>query len=72
MTLGFNELFLHQGDQVFPKSDVTIGGKLLKKGFGFPDTSTVFGVSYSKLLRHDFEVKDQPEIGYEITAYYVR
>lgn len=72
MKLHFNELFLHLDDQVVPKFDVISGGILYKKGLGFPDTYTVFGVSYGKLLSHDFEVMDLSEAGYEIKAYYVR
>ncbi len=72
MTLHFDELFLHSKNQVIPKFDVTSGGIHYKKGNGFPDRTTLFGVFYSTLLHHTFEVAELPENGYEIKAYYVR
>ncbi len=72
MKLHFNDLFLHRESQVFPRFDVTSSGTLYRKGEGFPETDTIFGIPYATLLNHDFEVADLPGSGYEIKAYYVR
>jgi hypothetical protein len=72
MKLHFDELFSHRDDQVIPKFDVTSVGICYKKGDAFPANTTLFGVVYSTLLSHTFEVTELPESGYEIKAYYVR
>ncbi len=72
MKLHFDEIFSHTENIIVPKFDIKNGEIFHKKGETFSDSNTIFGVCYTSLLSHYFELESLPGGGYEIKAYYVR